>query len=86
MPQVETYVEIKVQYHEKYAILKTTNTDEGSMPRWNEILDFPLTSENNEGFTQEELQKSKTVIVCSLFDKQEYTSEREGERVTLEEH
>ena len=41
-PQVETYVEIKVQYHEKYAVLKTTNTDEGTMPRWNEILDFVL--------------------------------------------
>ena len=69
MPQVETYVEIKVQYHEKYAILKTTNTDEGTMPRWNEILDFPLDAANDEAFTQDELAKSKTVIIASLFDK-----------------
>ena len=57
-PQVESYVEIKIQYHEKYAILKTTNIDEGSMPRWNEILDFPLDAQSSEGFTQEELARS----------------------------
>lgn len=55
MPQVETYVEVKIQYYDKYSILKTTNVDEGTMPRWNEILDFPLDSQNSEGFTQEEL-------------------------------
>lgn len=26
------------------------------------------------------------MIICSLFDRQSYTSDREGERVTLEEH
>jgi len=62
-------VEVKIQYHEKYSILKTTNLDEGTMPRWNEILDFPLDSSNNEGFTQEELQTTKTLIIASLFDK-----------------
>jgi hypothetical protein len=36
--QVETYVEVKVAYHEKYAIVKRTNVDEGSMPKWNEVL------------------------------------------------
>ena len=77
---------MKVQYHEKYSILKTTNVDEGSMPRWNEILDFPLESKNNEGFTQEELTSSDTKIIASLFDKQTYQSVREGERVFLEEH
>lgn len=41
---METYVEVKIQYHEKYSIIKTTYTDEGTMPRWNEILDFPLDS------------------------------------------
>ena len=85
-PQVETYVEIKVQYHEKYTILQTTNVDEGTMPRWNEILDFPLQSQNSEGFTQEELMSSKTMIIATLFDKQTYQSLREGERVILEEH
>ena len=56
------------------------------MPRWNEILDFPLDSQNNEGFTQEELQTTSTLIIASLFDKQTYESVREGERVFLEEH
>ncbi len=49
--------------------MKTTNTDEGTMPRWNEILDFPLDAANDEAFTQDELAKSKTVIIASLFDK-----------------
>jgi len=39
------------------------------MPRWNEILDFPLDAQSSEGFTQEELASSKTMIVASLFDK-----------------
>ena len=56
------------------------------MPRWNQILDFPLDSENSEGFTQEELQTSKTNIIASLFDRQIFESIREGERVQLEEH
>ena len=50
-------------------MIKTTNVDEGTMPRWNEILDFPLDSMNKEGFTQNELQASKTLIIASLFDK-----------------
>ena len=56
------------------------------MPRWNEVLDFQLESESNEGFTHEELAKSKTTITASLFDKQTYMSLREGERVYLDEH
>ena len=77
---------MKIQYYDKYSILTTTNVDERTMPRWNEILDFPLDSQNSEGFTQEELQTSKTLIIVSLFDKQMYESVREGERVFLEEH
>lgn len=56
------------------------------MPRWNEILDFPLESQNSEGFTAEELASSKTMIIASLFDKQTYKSVREGERIFHEEH
>ena len=56
------------------------------MPRWNEILEFPLESDNSEGFTQQELASSETKIIASLFDKQTYQSVREGERVFLEEH
>lgn len=72
MPQVETYVEVKIQYHEKYTILKTTQVDEGSMPRWNEIFDFPFEANSSEGFTQKELASSKTMIIASLFDRQTY--------------
>ena len=85
-PQVETYVEVKIVYHEKYSIVKTTFTDEGSMPRWNQILDFPISSGSSEGFTTKELSSSKTMIIASLFDKQTYVSEREGKRVLQEEH
>ena len=55
------------------------------MPRWNEILDFPLESAQ-DFFTHKELSSSKTVIIASLFDKQVYASQREGARVLLEEH
>lgn len=54
--QVETYVEVKVIYYEakdgKQGLTKTkrTNVDEGSMPKWNEVLQFPLESEGTEGF------------------------------------
>ena len=84
--QVETYVEIKVQYHKNYSEVDRTHTDEGTMPRWNEILNFRLDSETGEAFTQEQLAKSKTTITASLFDKQTYMSYREGERVYLDEH
>lgn len=68
--QVETYVEVRVQYHEKYAIVHRTNVDEGYLPKWNEVLTFPLVSENAEtGFTQAELQSTHTQIIISLFDK-----------------
>lgn len=48
--QVETYVEVRVIYHERLSISKRTNVDEGSMPKWNEVLQFPLESEGTEGF------------------------------------
>ena len=56
--QVETYVEVKVIYHEKLSISKRTNVDEGSMPKWNEVLQFPLEAINMQGFTKEELYNS----------------------------
>jgi len=31
-------VEVKVAYHEKFSIIKRTNVDEGSTPKWNEVL------------------------------------------------
>lgn len=67
--QVETYVEVKIQYHEKFAIIKRTNVDEGSMPKWNEVLTFPLEADNKTNFTKEELLNSPTTITISLFDK-----------------
>lgn len=67
--QVETYVEVKVAYHEKFAIVKRTNVDEGSTPKWNEVLQFPLEANDNTKFRKEELQSSDTQIIISLFDK-----------------
>ena len=43
---METFVEVRVKYHEKLSIVKRTNVDEGTMPKWNEVLTFPLESEN----------------------------------------
>ena len=74
-------MEVKVQYYEKYAVVKRTHTDEGRMPRWNEILDFALVAENIHGFTMDELSSSATMIIASLFDKQTYKTQREGEKI-----
>ena len=68
LPQVETYVEVRVQYYEKFAVVRRTFTDEGRMPRWNEILDFNLVADNGSGFTPDELYSSQTMIIVSLFD------------------
>ena len=56
------------------------------MPRWNEILDFALVADNNSNFTLEELAASTTEIIVSLFDKQIYRTDREGEKIEQEEH
>ena len=85
-PQVESYVEVRVQYYEKYAVMKRTYTDEGRMPRWNEILEFPLVADNGSGFTIEELASSETMIIVSLFDLQKYTTTRTEGDFTHEEH
>ena len=83
---METYVEVKIQYYEKYAVVKRTHTDEGRMPRWNEILDFALVADNESNFTMEELSSSNTMIIVSLFDKQTYKTQREGDKIEQEEH
>ena len=69
---METYVEVKIQYYEKYAVVKRTQTDEGRMPRWNEILDFALEADNYTNFTMDELSSSATMIIVSVFDMQTY--------------
>ena len=71
---MQTYIEVKVQYYEKYAVVKRTGCDEGRMPRWNEILEFALVAEGGSGFTMEELASSATMIIVSLFDRQTYTT------------
>jgi hypothetical protein len=48
------------------------------MPKWNEVLSFPLESDNKTHFTKEELQSSHTTIIISLFDKQMYLSMKDG--------
>lgn len=48
MPSVESYLEVKVIYHALRTHTKSTNTDTGSSPKWNEVLEFPLWSENEK--------------------------------------
>lgn len=84
--QVETYVEVRVAYHEKFAIIKRTNVDEGSTPKWNEVLQFPLEANDNTKFKKEELQSSDTQIIISLFDKQMYLSMQDGKQIRQEEN
>ena len=60
-PAVETYVEVALIYNEKLTVIKKTNIDEGATPKWNEVLEFPLNSQN-DGFTKEELMSSDTQI------------------------
>ena len=81
IPSVETYVEVALIYHEKCTVIKKTNIDEGSAPKWNEVLSFDLNSEN-EKFSKEELAKSKTKIQISLFDKIRDTQTVEGQQIT----
>ena len=84
--QVETFVEVRLQYHEKFAIIKRTNVDEGSMPKWNEVLTFPLEADNKTNFTKEELMSTKCMIIISLYDKQMYLSMRDGKQTRQEEN
>lgn len=83
---METYVEVKVIYHDRFSIIKRTNVDEGFLPNWNEVLDFPLEADNNKGFTKEELLNAETQILISLFDKQMYKTMQDGKQVTQEEN
>lgn len=71
--EVETYVEVRVQYYEGYSIVKQTDTCEGRMPYWNEQLQFPLKAlkTSKENFTLEELKNSTCIIYISLFDKEQ---------------
>ena len=48
------------------------------MPKWNEVLWFPLEADNIEAFTKEDLMSSETKIIISLFDKQMYISMLDG--------
>lgn len=85
-PHVETYVEVRLHYYAGQTIVKFTNTDEGIMPRWNQILEFPLHAANDEKFTLSELANTEAFLTASIFDKQEYLSQREGAKVIQEEH
>jgi hypothetical protein len=48
------------------------------MPKWNEVLTFPLEADNKTNFTKEELLNSPTTITISLFDKQMYLTMQDG--------
>jgi len=84
--QVETFVEVKIIYHKKFAIVQRTNVDEGTMPKWNEVLEFPLKADDEKGFTKEELLNTEAQIMITLFDRQEYKSSQDGKKITQEEN
>lgn len=68
-PMVETYVEVAIVYNKSLTVIKHTNIDEGSTPKWNEVLQFDLRPTDGKAFTKEELTSSETRIVITLFDK-----------------
>ncbi len=76
--RVETFVEIRIVYHEGYTHTLHTNIADGDFPEWNEVLSFPLQAENGKRFTKEELINSKTMLYISLFD-QEITPYKEDD-------
>jgi hypothetical protein len=61
---------VRVIYTDHFSQIKSTNIAEGDFPEWNQVLEFPLMPEKKgECFTVKELEKSKTVIMISVFDK-----------------
>ena len=84
-PQVETYVEVSVIYNDALNVIKRTNIDEGSTPKWNEVLEFELNSDH-EKFTKEELMTSDTQIIISLFDKRKEWTKENDKKITQEEN
>ena len=48
------------------------------MPKWNEVLWFPLEADDGKAFTKEDLMSSDTKIIISLFDKQMYITMLDG--------
>jgi len=70
--QVNTFVEVRVVYHDKFSKVLVTGCDEGKSPNWNEVLSFPLEADNKSRFTREELMSSHTMIHVNLFDQEKY--------------
>jgi hypothetical protein len=68
--RVETFVEVRIVYHEKYTEVLRTNKAEGDFPEWNEVLNFSLKAENGKRFSKEELINSKAMIYISIFDEE----------------
>ena len=57
------------------------------MPKWNQVLNFPLEALNATKFTKEELIKSQSMIIVSLFDRETYTEAKmDGKLKILEEN
>ena len=68
--RVETFIEVRIVYHNGYTQVQYTNIAEGDYPEWNEVLSFPLEPLNGKHFTQSELEQSKTMIYISIFDQE----------------
>lgn len=78
---METYVEVALVYNNKLTIIKNTNTDEGSAPKWNEVLTFNLFPKDGKSFTKEELMTADSRLVISLFDKRRNSFPQDGKTI-----
>ena len=86
-PMVETYVEVALIYNDSQTAIKRTNVDEGSTPKWNEVLDFDWISKDRiRGFTKEELITSESMIRISLFDRRQEWTLIDDKKVIQEEN
>ena len=70
LPQVESYVEIRVIFADGRTIIDRTWCDDGKDPNWNELKSFLYKPINSEKFTKKQLMDDTTEIVVSLFDRQ----------------
>lgn len=52
IPQVESYVEVKVIFSDGRTIIDRTWCDDGKDPNWNEVMSFIFKPINNEKFTK----------------------------------
>lgn len=77
---------MKVLYDGDKYMVKRTKVDEGTDPKWDEILSFPFQTKNKTLFNKKDLNTSNCQINVSLFDKQIYKHQDEGKIILQTEN